>query len=98
MSEIKIKSVTLPSGGNAELKESITAGEFLDINDSPNGQELPKKQLAKKVLDIAVVSINGVKEDIPNLLRALSLPDYVFLSKEIAKLIEGDFTSAKTSQ
>lgn len=95
MPEIKIKNVTLPSGATAELKEFITAGEFLDINEAPNGQELSKKQLAKKVLDIAVVSINGAKEDIPNLLRSLSLPDYVFLSKEIAKLIEGDFTQAK---
>ena len=96
MSEIKIKSVTLPSGATAELKESITAGEFLDINDSPNGQELSKKQLAKKVLDVAVVSINGTQDDVPNLLRELSLPDYIFLSKEIARLIEGDFTSAKS--
>jgi hypothetical protein len=98
MSDTPIKSVTLPSGGSAELKEFLTAGEFLDINEAPNGQELSKKQLAKKVLDLAVVSLNGVKEDIPNLLRALALPDYIFLSKEIAKIIEGDFTSAKTSQ
>jgi hypothetical protein len=29
-------------------------------------------------------------------LRALSLPDYIFLGREVAKLVEGDFTKAKT--
>ena len=93
MSEIKTQAVTTPSGVPVELKESLTAGDFLDANDSPT--ELTKVQLSKRLMDVAVVSVNGVATDIPNALRALPIADYVFLSKEVAKLIEGNFTKAK---
>jgi hypothetical protein len=93
MSDIKTYTVALPSGIPVELKETITAGDFIDANDSPT--ELTKVQLAKRLMDVAVASVNGVKTDIPNALRALAIADYVFLSKEVAKLIEGDFTKAK---
>jgi len=94
MSDIKTQTLTTPSGATVELKEFLTAGDFIDANDSPT--ELSKVQLSKRLMDLSVVSVNGVTTDIPNALRALPLPDYVFLSKEVAKLIEGNFTSAKT--
>ena len=50
----------------------------------------------KRLMDLAVVSVNGVTTDVPNALRALPIADYVFLSKEVAKLVEGDFTKAET--
>ena len=93
MSEIKTKSVTTPSGVPVELKEILSAGDFLDANDSPT--ELTKIQLSKRLVDVAVVSVNGVTADVPNALRALPIADYVFLSKEVAKLVEGNFTQAK---
>lgn len=96
MSDIQTQSVTTPSGVPVELKTVLSAGDFIDANDTPNGTELSKVQLAKRLMDVAIVSINGVTNDIPNALRALSLPDYVFLSKEVKKLIDGDFTKAET--
>jgi hypothetical protein len=93
MSEIKTKSVTTPSGLTIELKEELSAGDFIDATDSPT--EISKVQLSKRIMDIAVVSVNGVTTDIPNALRAIPFADYVFLSKEVAKLIELDFTKAK---
>jgi hypothetical protein len=96
MAERKTKTVTTPSGVPVELKEYISAGEFLDINDAKEGAELSKSELAKQLVTIAVVSIDGAKEDLPNALRALPLGDYLFLSKEVTKIVNGDFTEAKT--
>lgn len=95
MSDITTQTVTTPSGVTVELKACLSAGDFLDANDAPNGVEYSKIQLSKRLMDQSVVSVNGVTTDIPNALRALPLPDYVFLSKEVAKLVEGDFTKAK---
>jgi hypothetical protein len=94
MAETKTKTVTTPSGVTVELKEILSAGDFIDANDSPT--ELSKVQLSKRLMDLCVVSINGATADVPNALRALPIADYVFLSKEVAKLVEGDFTQAKT--
>jgi hypothetical protein len=96
MTERQIKTVTTPSGIPVELKEYISAGEFLDATDTKDGAELSKTQLAKKLIEIAVVSVNGSKDNVPAALRDLPLSDYTFLSKEVAKLANADFTQAKT--
>jgi hypothetical protein len=96
--ERKTKTVTTPTGVSIELKEYISAGEFLDATDSKDATEINKNELAKRLVQIAVVSVNGSKEDVPTALRDLPLPDYLFLSKEVAKLTSADFTQAKTSQ
>lgn len=96
MPENKTQAITLPSGTVVEMKTVLTAGDFIDANDTPNGVELTKIQLSKKLMDQSVVSIGGVTTDIPNGLRALALADYTFLSKEVTKLIQGDFTKAET--
>lgn len=98
MSERKTTSVTTPSGAAVVLKEYISAGEFLDINDAKDGADLSKSELAKRLVNAAVVSVDGATEDIPNVLRNLPLADYLFLNKEIAKIVNGDFTEAKAQQ
>jgi hypothetical protein len=98
MAERKTNTVTTPSGAVVVLKEYISAGEFLDINDAKEGAELSKTELSKRLVSIAVVSIDGASEDIPNALRALPLSDYLFLSKEVTKIVSGDFTEAKAQQ
>jgi hypothetical protein len=95
MAERKTKSVTTPSGVTVELKEYISAGEFLDATETKDGTDMPKAQLAKKLVEVAVKSINGSAENISETLRDLPLGDYLFLSKEVAKLTSGDFTEAK---
>jgi hypothetical protein len=96
MSERKTKTVTTPSNHVVELNEYITAGEFLDINDAKGGVDVSKSELAKHLVSIAVVSIDGSTEDTVNKLRNLPLGDYLFLSKEVTKIVNGDFTEAKT--
>jgi len=88
------KSVTLPSGTVVELKEYISAGEFLDATDAKDG-EISKTELAKRLVQVAVVSLNGSTENVPMALRDLTLPDYIALSKEVTKLTSPDFTEAK---
>jgi hypothetical protein len=94
MSERKTKTLTLPSGKTIELKEYISAGEFLDATDTKDG-DIPKSELAKRLVALAVVSINGSQDNITAALRELPLPDYLFISKEVAKLTNADFTEAK---
>jgi hypothetical protein len=96
MSERKNRTITTPSNHTVELKEYISAGEFLDINDAKEGAELSKSELAKRLVNLAVVSIDGVSENVPTLIRDLPLGDYLFLSKEVTKIVNGDFTEAKT--
>jgi hypothetical protein len=98
MAERKTKSVTTPSGVLIELKEYISAGEFLDATETKDGAELSKSDLAKRLVALAVVTINGKTDNIPSDLRDLPLQDYLFLSKEVAKLTNADFTQAKTNQ
>lgn len=98
MAERKTKDITTPSGAVVTLKEYISAGEFLDMNDAKEGTELAKNELAKRLVVAAVVSINGSSEDIMNLLRDLPLADYLFLSREVTKIVNGDFTEAKAQQ
>jgi hypothetical protein len=95
MAERKVNSVTTPSGIPVELKEYITAGEFLDATEGK--EDIAKSELAQKMILLAVVSLNGSTENILATLRALPLSDYTFISKEVAKLANADFTQAKTS-
>ena len=96
MSERKTKVLTTPSGASIELKEYISAGEFLDATETKDG-ELSKNELAKRLVNAAVVSVNGSKENVAAALRDLQLPDYLFFSKEVAKLTSGDFTRGEES-
>jgi hypothetical protein len=91
--ETKKNTVTAPSGAVIELKSFISGGDFLDASEAVNGVEPTKTQLAKKLMDLVVVSVNGVTTEVSAALRALPLADYLFLSKEVAKLM--NFTEAK---
>lgn len=86
--------LTLPSGKKAIIKE-INAGEFLDATDSGDDKELPKREIARRIINAAVVSIDGVTESIPNAIRGLSVKDFLELSKEVNKVVSGDFTEPK---
>ncbi len=89
------KQVTTPSNTVLELQEYITAGEFLDIQEASEKDNLTKTQVARRLMETAVVSVNGVKENIPALLRDLPVSDYTFLANEIKSLVDGNFTEAK---
>ena len=90
------KTVEAPSGAKIELQEYITAGEFLDIQEASEKDSLTKTQVARRLMEAAVVSVNGVKENVPALLRDLPVTDYTFLANEIKNLVDGDFTEAKS--
>lgn len=91
----KTKQVTLPSGVVIELQEYVTAGEFLDIQEAAEKDNLPKTQVARRLMEVVVVSVNGVKENTSQLLRELPISDYTVLANEMKTLVDGDFTKAK---
>lgn len=93
MAERKLNSITLPSGATVELKEYISAGEFLDATEGKD--DISKSELARKLVLAAIVSVNGSKENVLATLRDLTIADYTFISKEVAKLANPDFTEAK---
>lgn len=90
------KEITAPSGAKIEVQEYITAGEFLDIQEASEKENLTKTQVARRLMEAAVVSVNGVKDNVPSLLRELPVSDYTFLANEIKNLVDGDFTEAKS--
>jgi hypothetical protein len=96
MSERKTKTVTTPSNVAVELQEYITAGEFLDLNEESEKSSLSKTELAKRMMQLAIVSIDGSPENIPARIREFPLSDYTFLSREVKALVDGNFTEAKT--
>ena len=89
------KEFTTPSGKKLILKE-LTGGDFLDANASNTDADVPQRELSRRLINAAVASVDGVADDVPTLIRALPLPDYVALAKEVSKLIKGDFSEAKT--
>lgn len=89
------QELTTPSGKKLVLKE-LTGGDFLDATASNNDADVSKHELSRRLMVAAVASVDGATENIEALLRALPLADYVALSKEVAKMISGDFSEAKT--
>jgi hypothetical protein len=96
MEERKTQQTTTPHNHVVILKEYISAGDFLDLNEESEKNSLTRTALAKRTLELAIISIDGSSENIPETLRNLPLGDYTFLQKEVKKLIEGDFTEAKS--
>jgi len=92
---METKPFTTPSGKTVVMKE-LTGGDFLDANTSNTDADVSKQELSRRLINAAVVSVDGATEDIPSLLRALSLHDYVAVAGEVAKFIKGDFSEAKT--
>lgn len=96
MSERKTNNVTTPSGTEVAMREFISAGEFLDLDDAmENGAELSPKAKAKRLMLLAVVSIAGSTENLSERLRELPVSDYLFLAQEVSKLVKADFIEAK---
>lgn len=95
MSARTTKTLTTPGNRTIVIKEYLTAGEFIDISDAKDNATISKAQMAKRIVDLAVVSIDGNTEDISGQLRDLPFSEYAYLNEEVAKLLKGDFTGAK---
>ena len=96
MSERKVIIIKTPSGLEAGMKEYITAGEFLDLNEGKEKEQLSQNEMAKRLMHAAVVSLDGSSENVPERLREIPIADYIFITKEVAKLVDGNFTEAKS--
>ena len=91
------KELTTPGNHQVVMKDYITAREFMPIvKDSPAvPTQADNIQKALKLIEIAVTSIDGVAENIADLVQDLPLEDYMFISQEVAKL--ANFQKTKNS-
>lgn len=91
------KELTTPGNHKVVMKDYITAREFMPIiKDSP-ATPTPADNIQKglKLIEIAVTSLDGVAENIGELIQDLPLEDYMFISQEVAKL--ANFQKTKNS-
>jgi hypothetical protein len=91
------KEITTPNGHKLVLKEYITAREFLPIAKSapekPTNAENIERGLS--MIDLAVVSVDGVTEKVSEIIQDLPVEDFTFITQEVAKLT--DFRKTKSS-
>jgi hypothetical protein len=95
MSERTTKEVATPGGHTVVLKEYVTAREMMPILKSASATSTPAENIDKalKMIEVAVVSVDGATENVIETVQDLPLADYMFLTKEVAAL--ADFQGTK---
>jgi hypothetical protein len=79
------------------MKEYVTAREFMPIISDSSATPTPAENIQKglKMIEIAVISIDGVQDKLTDLVQDLPLQDYMFITQEVAKL--ANFQKTKSS-
>jgi len=82
------KEILTPNNHKVVMKEFVTAREFIPVMKDAPAEPTPADNIAKglKMIEIAVISIDGSTENIADLVQDLPLEDYLFISQEVAKL------------
>jgi hypothetical protein len=90
------KTVETPSGHIIVIKEYITAREMMPILKSATATPTPADNIDKalKVLELAIVSVDGATENCVETVQDFPLGDYIFLQREVAGLT--DFQKTKS--
>ncbi len=83
---------TKTNGIEVVFKSYITYRETQDIMKN---KELTQEQQAQEIMKVALISVNGVKENAFDVLYDIPLPDYIELQQELKGLIQGNFQTAK---
>jgi hypothetical protein len=96
MSERTTKEIITPGGHKVVLKEYVTAREMMPILKSAITTPTPADNIDKalKMVEVAVVSVDGATENLIETVQDFPLADYIFLTKEVAAL--ADFQTAKS--
>jgi hypothetical protein len=87
-----IKITTPVNKAEVELKPYLTGGDKLDLADV--SEEKMKEKVEKMIL-IAVISVNGNKENILESVRAMHGQDFDFVMDKITTMIEGSAVEKK---
>jgi hypothetical protein len=100
MNNAPTKELTTPNGHKVVMKQYVTGREFLSIaKEAPasaatatNADNIEK---GLKMLALSIVSVDGVSDNVADVVQDLPLEDYMFISEEVAKL--ANFQKTKTS-
>ena len=89
------KELETPSGHKIVVKEYLTAREMMPILKSASATATAADNIEKalKVMELAIVSVDGSTVDCVETVQDFPLGDYIFLQKEIAALT--DFQTKK---
>jgi hypothetical protein len=88
MSERKSQELRTPGGHAIVMKEYITAREFMPIIKDTSANPTPADNVEKalKMIEVAVISIDGVTDNLKEVVQDLPLEDYIFVTTEVSRL------------
>lgn len=84
------KEIITALGSKIVIKAFLTFDDLEAALDIENAAEK-----SKKIIETALVSVNGATEDAYKALRALPISEYLAVSKEVAAALNGGFNPAK---
>ena len=88
--ERSTKELETPSGHKVIVKEYLTAREMMPILKTALATATTADNIEKalKVMELAIVSVDGATEDCVETVQDFPLGDYIYLQKEIAALTD----------
>lgn len=86
--ERQTKELETPSGHKVVVKEYLTAREMMPILKTASPTSTPAENIEKalKMMELAIVSVDGVAENCIETIQDFPLSDYIFLTKQVAEL------------
>lgn len=84
------KEITTANGTKAVLKSFLS---YNDLEPTIKIEDVTAK--SEKIIEIALLSINGVSDGAFAMLRTMPISDYKEVSKAVTDLVNGNFTPGK---
>lgn len=79
-----------------ELGTKIVIKTFLSYNDLEASLKIEDTfEKSKAIMQIAIISVNGITEKPYEFLRDLPISEYIAVSKEVTAIVTGNFPPAK---
>jgi hypothetical protein len=92
MAERETTEIITPANHNLVVKTYVTARESLPALGDENKTAVDKTNALAQAI---IVSIDGVAENILDLLLDLPLPDYAFTIAKVKEIADGNFQQTK---
>ena len=87
---MQTKEIVTASGNKIVIKS------FLSYNDLESSLKIEDTiEKSNKIIETAIISVNGVTENAYQILRTLPISEYKEVSTEITSMINGGFIPAK---
>jgi hypothetical protein len=90
--ENTIKITTPIEKKEVELKAFLTGGEKMILSDTEGKTNV---EITNVMIKSVVISVSGIKENVPDLVKGLHGKDFDFVLQEITKVIEDSSLAEK---